>query len=256
MSGFYGSRAMEHWGVFAAFGGGGREIFGTFSFAESWSSDDFGGVTQFNENVKPYLSQVSRTDLTWVPPTAAVATAASSNWALWQQAAAAEVAAGGASDATNYIASISSQMQDLITRGDALSLTGTLGHRSEANEVARYDIFNQIKAVMNKVAASKATATTALNNANAAANVSQLPASTIPPTGSVTYPSATSPAYPTGSYTGADTAAAPASDNTLLYIGLGVGALVLVGGGIFIVKKRRAPAVAGYRRYRRYGSRS
>ena len=42
------------------------------------------------------------------------------------------------------------------------------------------------------------------------------------------------------------------SDNTMLYVGLGVGALVLVGGGIFLMRRKKAAPVAGYgRRSRR-----
>lgn len=254
---FYGSHAISRWGTFgAAFGAGGRAIFGPFSFAESWSSDDFESNNQFTQWVKPYLSQVNRKDLSWDPPTPAVLSRAGANWSLWKSAADAEAAAGGAADATNYIASITSQMNDLISRADAFSvddLTDGSGHRSESVEVSRYDVFNQIKAIVNKVAASAATATTALNNANLLMNTSQLPASTIPPTGAATYPSTTSPAYyspSTGASSQASTAAGAGSDNTLLYIGLGVGAVALLGGGLFVFRKKKA-AVAGYRRRHR-----
>lgn len=36
-----------------------------------------------------------------------------------------------------------------------------------------------------------------------------------------------------------------------LYVGLGAGALVLIGGAAYVIKKRKAASVSGYRRRRR-----
>lgn len=243
---FYGNRALGRpMGVFSAFGGGGREIFGPFSFSESWSSDDFEGIAQFNQAVKPYLDQVNRKDLQWSPLSSTIITAASAAWSSFKNAA----DAGDASSAA-YMANITGQMNDLIARGDALSLQGTLGHRSEAVEVSRYDVFNQIQTLVKQVAAQKAKAAAAVAAANAAANY-------VPPapvqTSSAGMPQTTSniiqnpqqnPINPIGSTYGASTA--DTGDNTLLYVGLGVGALALIGGVLMF--KKKSPAVAGYRR--------
>ncbi len=249
----YSSRALGYtkFGVFSAFGGGGLPIFGPFSFAEAWSSDDFFNPAQFTSWVKPYLDQVNRKDLTWVPPSSSILTRASSAWSIWKQAAEAE---GGQGPATTYVASKTGTLNDLIAHADTLSLTSlpwpaTPGHRSESVEVQRYDAFNQISAIAKQIAASSAAATTALNNAMSAANYvppSALPSAGGSPTGSSLV---NNPQQNALNVSSQGSMASAGGDNTILYVGLGVGALALIGGVMYFRKK--SSAVAGYRRRRR-----
>lgn len=233
-----------------AFAGGGREIFGPFSFTESWSSDDFENAAEFNRAVKPYLDQVNRKDLSYSPLSTTVITAASAAWNSWKQAS-------DLGDPTSaaFMANITGQMSDLIGRGDALSLNAAVtGVRSEATEVSRYDVFNQIQTLVKQVAASKAKAAAALAAVTAAANYIPPPeaasAGTIPTGSSLVNNPQQNPIPPGGFNQSGDTAVT--SDNTMLYVGIGVAVVALIGG-VFLLKHKKsasAPATAGYRRRR------
>lgn len=134
---------------FRGFAGGGRGIFAKFTFAESWSSDDFETDQHFNKWVKPYLDQVGRIGMTWEPPSPALAGVASSKYASW-------LAASDLGDplAADFVAKIKGQMDDLTKRADQLSVQYG-SSRSEAIEVQRYDTFDAIVKIMKQVAASK-----------------------------------------------------------------------------------------------------
>ncbi len=245
---FYGSVSLSRMGgVFGAFGDG-RVIFGPFKFTEAWSSDDFENPQQFVNWVKPFLDQVNRKDLTYDSPTPAILNKASTAWAQWLAA----VDAGSAT-AQSYVDSITAQMKDLIARADALTLEGgggNKGHRSEVSEVGRYDTFNLIVKIVKKVAGSASQATAALNAA-VAAGVPPIETTSagIPNDGAGTVNRSAS-GVPGDITSGANKYASTATggDNTMLYVGLGVGALVLIGGVLYVRSKRSSPAVAGYRR--------
>lgn len=237
---FYGSRTMRRTlGAFSAFAGGGRNIFGDFAFAESWSSDDFESSSQFNNWVKPYLDQVGRKDLTWEPPSTTTRTRASKAWSLWKAAQEA-----GSAQADAYVNDIKSQMGVLVARADSLSLAASLGHRSEDVEVQRYDTFNEIKRIVTKVANSSTQAQSALDAANTAPPV--LPSAGTPSQSGSQLP--TQHASADTAVTAGDYGVRSGGSNTLLYAGLGVGALVLVGA---VLMMRKRSSVAGYRRRRR-----
>lgn len=248
----YSSRALgRSLGAFSAFAGGGRVIFGPFSFAESYSSDDFGSAEQFTKWVKPFLDQVGRKDLTWDPPASALKTRAAQNFKTWKDAGDL-----GNAGAAAYAQSIINQMTDLIARADELSINQSLGKRSEGNEVARYDIFNEISAIIKKLSASTTKANAAMTAALAAGAGDELPVSPpvsqnpAPVAGDITSGATRNPYMATAGGTGDPITPPAASDNTMLYAGLGLGAVVLLGVGIMIMKKK-PPAVGRYRRSRR-----
>jgi len=246
---FHSSRALSRpYGVFSAFAGsGGRTIFGPFKFGEEWSSDDFGTDAHFNQWVKPYLDQVpAAKGMTYVPPTTALITNSGAKMQAWQDAA-----DNGAPGAQAYVDGITSKMKSLISQADQLSITTKgwpfVASREENIEVQRYNVFAAIVKVMKQVAAS---------NPPTAIDASGNPV----PVGAGTGVSSTYTVNPgsTGSSpvnnpqqnalnVSSQKQTAAGSSNTILYVGLGVGALALVGGLLYM-RSRKAPAVAGYRR--------
>ena len=241
----YSSRALGSTGVIGAFNGGGRSIFGPFTFAESWSSDDFGTDAHFNQWVKPNLDQVDRKGMSYDPPSSSILTRASAAWSAWK--AAQDL---GVVEADTYIANTTSQMKSLIARADELSLTTKgwpfVASREEKIEVQRYDVFAQIVSLIKKVAGSKAKADAYAAAATAAGAVASPGAPDMPTAGSVTL-RPTGVSADTTSGTGKNRSMATAApSNMMLYVGLGVGAVVLIGGALYV--KRRKASMAGYRR--------
>jgi len=237
----YTSRALSSYGAMAAFAGGGRSIFGPFAFSESWSSDDFGSSAHFNQWVKPYLDQVPEAKgMTYDPPSSAIITRAGTAWEAWK--AASDL---GVAEADTYIATTTSKMKSLIARADELSLTTKgwpfVASREEKIEVQRYQVFAQIVAVIKQVAASL-TKVNALSAAAVAAGAVPTP-----------HPEAALPGgVPADTGTGGSgtsrSAMTATPDNMMLYIALGVGAVALVGGGIFLMRRKKAAHIAGYKR--------
>lgn len=249
-------------GYAGGFAGGGRTIFGPFSFNESWSSDDFESASQFNSWVKPYLDQVGAQGMTWDPPSSSLKTNAATSLAAWQSAADA-----GDPTASGYVDQIHSQMTDLINRADQLSLSGSYGHRSEGNEVSRYQTFQQIVALMKQLVASappKPTPNIASVSPAAQLQVQQMQVAQVqkftPQQSGVTVlgqgggaataaPAQVAPTSPYGPYP-----YPPPSSGGGLMVPLLIGGGVLMVGGLIFVLLRKKPAstgVAGYRRRRR-----
>lgn len=230
-----------------AFAGGGRIIFGPFSFAESWSSDDFANAQQFNNWVKPYLDQVGRVGMTWDPPSPALLTNAEAKLGLWKNAADL-----GDPNANAYLAQITSQMNGLINKGDQLSLTGGNGHRSEAVEVQRYDTFTQIVNLIKQLSASSppsgmtSTSVGATGTGLSASADSLLSTLTNLLTSPTRQSTSGPPAVPPSSLP----QFASSTPGWIMPVAVG-GGLLAFGGLLFAtLHKKKAPALAGYRRRR------
>jgi hypothetical protein len=245
------------------FAGGGRTIFGPYTFAESWTSDDFESNQQFNNWVKPYLDQIQGAQgMSWDPPSSSLKTNAASSLDQWNQAADA-----GDQTAAGYVSQIDQQMHDLINRADQLSLTGSMGHRSEGTEVERYQTFKSIVTLMKQLVSSappKPTPNIAAVSPTAQVAIQQMQIQKFTPgAGKVTV---------LGQGTGAATAGGgtagsvspltapsggppayyppPATGGGWMVPAMIAGGVVVVGGLIFLLfrKKPASTGVAGYRR--------
>lgn len=247
----YRSRTLgRSLGAFSAFAGGGRNIFGPFAFAESWSSDDYETATHFRTWVKPYLDQANRKDLTYEPVSTSIRTRAAAVYKTWKEAADL-----GNATATAYVEKIKNEMNDLIARADELTLAQSLGKRSIGVEVSRYEAFNAINTIIKQVGASTSKANAALAAANAEGSAipeGDMVGSANDNAGTVSTSSRSASTNAGGSPItgqGGDPNAVGGT-NWLLYGGIGAAALLLLGGGIFLARRPRA-ATARYGRHKR-----
>jgi hypothetical protein len=230
----YSSRALSAFGHMGqAFGAGGQNvIFGPFAFTAPFSYRDFMGTEHFLGKVKTY------TPLTWQPPTTVVLSRAGQVWAVWEAAADA-----GSAAATKFIQTNSQKLNEFIARVDPLAYQQDMfGNFPVDTDLQRYEIFRLIKALVLTVANSGTAATAAYNAVagGTGGSTSDLPDLSQRSSGM------------TAGGGGLPTAGGvKAEEETpwLLYAGLGVGGLVLVGGLFFLMKPKAK--VAGYRRRRR-----
>jgi hypothetical protein len=206
---FYTSHAR-----LGAYGAAGFEVFpGGPSFQERWSLDDFTGASA------GWLSSYNVQQTGYVPPSQGLLRAAS---AIWAQVNASIDPADLA-----FADKISTQMHTLVGTIDNYTTQHTSGTRSPSIENARVDAMKQLQKLIRQIAAYH------------------------PSTASLTIPTSTSvPLTSTQSgQTGSKAPAAPDSgSNTMLYVGLGLGAVVLIGGALALRKKS---SMSGYKKRRR-----
>ena len=225
---FYGSRALGQFGlgVMGAFGDGGRPIFpggpgflGTDT-PEAWTST-YSGWTGHG----------------YVPPSQGVLNAAGAVWQALQNATAPSDVA--------FLQSMQDTLAAQIKEADAAVGDHSGFGYTDAATKRGVNALNMLKASVNAIASHQV-----LPNPSPPVYASPQPVAQIGPTGSQTYQSTTSGGGTTLLGGQAAATGAPAGgDNTMLYIGLGVGAVVLIGGMLYLRKRRSS--VAGYRRRRR-----
>lgn len=220
----YSSRALGSHGVFGAFGGSNPEVFsGGPSFVGPDDSAIFLGTNT------GFIQGAAGIGYRWVPPTDSFLTQVSSQWFnIGQSQNPADLA---------WQATTLAHLNTLLTSfSSQVGNHSGYGYSQDAQkQVVSYA--NQIKTVLTSILAYQ---------------IQPQPAPVAQPTylpvvSTVSQGATGVPGDITSGAQQADTAAA--TDNTTLYIALGVGALALVGGVIFIVKRRSSSAsVAGYRR--------
>lgn len=231
----YGSRAVGSYGAFGqAFSGFGGAALELFSGGPSFVGPDDPGI--FLGTNTGFIQGAAGIGYKWIPPTDAFMTSVGNAWFTITQSQ-------NPNDAA-FITSTTAHLNTLLASfSGQVANHSTLGYSQSAQQMV-VSYANQIKAVLTAILAYQIGPQPAPPT---------LPQTYLPPTGTVSQGATAAGTWDTTSgglatSTGADTAA---PDNTLLYVGLGIGAIVLVGGGIFLVKRRRSASVAGYRRSRR-----
>jgi hypothetical protein len=224
----FSSRALSSYGYLGlAFGEGGQNVlFGPFAFSAPYSYRDFMGTEHFLGKVKQY------TPLTWSPPSTVILSRAAQVWAVWQAAADA-----GSPTAVTFVKNTTQKLNEFIARVDPLAYQQDMfGNFPVDTDLQRYELFRLIKDRVLAVANSSAAATAAYN-------------AVMPSGGSSSsdLPDLTKSASTAGGGTaGGAAGGAAATDNTLLYAGLGLGAVALLAGVVYLSKRRSS--VSGYRR--------
>lgn len=226
----YGSRQLGRYGhmgnALAAFGGGGVSVFpGGPSFGGSDTPDVWFGTN-------PNWNQAGFTALS-----SGVINQAGKNW----------VALGNAiSDADMaFLDTMKSTLAQQIKEVDNwVGAHSVLGYTQTAVDQG-LNALRQLQTSVRKIAAYRVAPPAPAQVDSPSPLTQSLPLDLTASKGGI------NPSYPTNDATsgGSVPVVGGSSDNTLLYVGLGVGALVLLGGGFFLLKKPRA--VAGYRRRRR-----
>lgn len=229
---FYGSRALGRYGsgMMGAFGISGRAIFpnAPAGFQGSDTPDVWlGNNSGFSGNGFIALSQplLNQAGDVWL--------------ALQNSTAPADI---------NFASTMAPKLTAQAAAVDqAVGDHSILGYSASATQTA-LNALRQLQASVRQIAAWQVSP-------NPAPSITATPSATAGTIsqGVTAYPSTTSGSSMTvlGSSQGAATAA-PGSDNTLLYVSLAIGAVVLLGGGLYIRKRR---SMAGYRRRRSRRSR-